>query len=651
MDIRTVLEQIEVDKRTENLTAKLYRYMGLMQSIEHFSQKLSRMQIMNIAYESVNELLVVVQSSLFVREGDQLIIRAKKGVELDGWGLPLTESLRNIALMNKDIINKPKAVRALLGDHLYEAMCAQAIVLFVSDDEIEGLLVVGEKAAGSSFNDDDAIILESLMRLTNNALENQKRLTAMEHLNKQMDDKVFKLSAINQATHLLMSETNTEELYRLSIDAFAELTHSGRTGFFLNNPETGNLELKAYHNTQSPNEQLTLSLHSLEKSLMPENNKLFNMADPSEAEAFSQLFENGAELLEPIGARYVVLLEKKGSIPGFVTLGDKTNGESYTTEQFELIESLASSTYIAVANAGHIEELNRQKSDLHKRLDRLLSLSTLIKNINSCGNVETLLELTGRTLAASFGVKKGLVLLYDSDQDVFRISRKLSVGTVSDVLPTDGIWHNVMEGTVICEQGVDRVRSWLPKEVLPDITGVDGLLVEPIYYTDIHRVVLGAIVVLAFEDTDIRHPESLLTMEAISNHLSLVMTSLHAIERERRFQLPNHVERFKRELKRRIEHAIATNDSFDMVLVTDRRGYVFRENNLAERLEDHYDHIYPVAHNEVFVIPGDDQPTLMEDISRMLEEEEAIIRPIRFGVEYHDFQGFFDLFNSGNLLG
>lgn len=649
MDIRTVLEQIESDKRSENLTSKLYRYMGLMQTIEHFSQKLDRNQIMNVSWESVNELLTVSQSALFVREGEQMPIRSTKGVDLGGWGIPVTESLRNMALMNTDIVTKPKALRALLGDHLYEAMSAQALILFITDDLPEGMIVVGEKAAGGSFNDDDAIILESLMRLTNNALENNSRLSELEALNREMDNKVFNLFAINQATHALMRETSVESLISLAIDAFAELTHSGKTGFFLHDADTGSQVLRAYHDTQNPGETAEMRLKA--SSAMPGDRSAYDLRDKTSRTAFEAIFPEGGTQLERIGAHHVVLLEKLGSVSGLVTLGDKTTGEPYVSDQFQLIESLASSICIAISNATLITELNRQKEDLRRRVDRLLSLSTLIKNINSCGNEETLLELTGRTLTASFGVSRGMILLYDNDSDQFRIVRKLNVTTTGSDISTDGPWRSVLDGNLVCEGGTAAARRYLPESLLPDATGIEGIVVEPIYYTDIRRVVLGAIVVLSFEGTDIRNAESLLTMEAIANHLSLVMTSLYGIERERRFQLPNHVERFKRELKLRIEHAAATDGNFDMVLVTDRRGYVFRENNLAERLEDHYDHVYPVAHNEVFVMQSVEERALLEDITRLLEEEEADIRPIRFGKDYHDFKGFFELFRKGGLLG
>lgn len=649
MDIRTVLEQIETDKRSENMTSKLYRYMGLMQTIEHFSQKLERDQIMSIAWESVNELLTVAQSALFVRVGEQMPIRSMKGLDLKGWGIPLTESLRNMALLNTDIVTKPKAIRAMLGDRLYEAMSAQAIILFITDDMPEGMVVVGEKSGGGSFNDDDAIILESLMRLTNNALENNCRLGELESLNRQMDAKVFNLFAINQATHALMRETSVEALSALAIDAFSELTRSMKTGFFLRDADTGCQVLRAYRDVMNPDERAEMLLCASDANLG--SRTVFDLAEPAARDEFDQLFPDGSELVGSIGGRHVVMLEQLGNVPGMVTLGEKTNGEPYTQEQFQLIESLAASICIAIANASMINELSRQKEDLKRRVDRLLSLSTLIKNINSCGNEETLLELTGRTLTASFGVKCGMILLYDADAGVFRIVRKLNVQTNGDEIEVEGNWRSVLDGNLVCEGTQAAARAWLPESLIPDFSEADGIVVEPIYYTDIRRVVLGAIVVLSFGDTDIRSAESLLTMEAIANHVSLVMTSLRSIERERRFQLPNHVERFKRELKLRIEKAAEDGAPFEMVLVTDRRGYVFRENNLAERLEGHYDHVYPVAHNEVFVMQGDAEGDLLRDITRMLEEEEADIRLIRFGSDFHDFKGFFELFRKGGLLG
>jgi len=59
MSYDDVLKKIKDDKQKANITSKLYRYTGLIHAIEFFSQKFSIDQILEFAYDFVNELILV----------------------------------------------------------------------------------------------------------------------------------------------------------------------------------------------------------------------------------------------------------------------------------------------------------------------------------------------------------------------------------------------------------------------------------------------------------------------------------------------------------------------------------------------------------------------------------------------------------------
>ena len=680
MDVHSVLAQLEAERQTENVTAKLYRYMGLMQTIGLFSQRLSRAQCLDIAFDSVNELVTIAHSLLYtvhdvtaagtgtgatpqeteaegmpverLPEGDQetipggprLYLRKAKGVSEPPAHLVVTEPMRSLALMGTGILVREKALRSVLGDETYEQLRVRALIPFINDDALEGIILLGEKAV-SGFDNDDAIILEALLRLADGALENNRRLEALARMNRAMDAKVFDLFAINQATRVLMSETSLESLVHLSVDVFAEVMRSSRTALFLEEGETGDMRLLAYLNVRDTADMpdVEYRLPACAPGALPDPLPQLARLDTEEGRALaSRLFPGGEETLGRVGARCLVLLERQGRLAGLVTLGERMEGGAYEKDQLEVIESLAAATLIAIENARLIEALGRQKRDLRERLERLLSLSTLIKNINASGNMETLLELTGRTLEASFAVRKGMLLLWDPETEVFRVARTIGFDSAGE-LPGTGAWEAVLNGSVICEAGTRRLREWIPASILPDGNDVEGILIEPIQHTDIRKVVLGAIVVLSFHGSDVRDTENLLTMEAIANHLSLMIIALDALGRQRRFRMPLHVEAFKRVLRRRIADAQERGETFDLLQVSDQRGYVFRENNLAGRLEEHYDHVYPVAHNDVFVLPEGNGDEAADALARIFGEDEVRVRVLRFGREFGSFKDFFDL--------
>jgi len=659
MDIHSILAQLEAEKLTESTTAKVYRYMGLMQTIGLFSQRLTHDQCLDIAFDSVNELVTIAHAILYQTQeadagkrermasselpesADALWLRKAKGIEHAPESLSMTEAIRSLPLVGTGILIRQKALRALLGDELCDRLQIRALVPFVDDDTLKGVILLGDKVSGS-FDNDDAIILEALMRLANGAMENNRRYAEMVRVNREMDTKVFDLFAINQATRLLLGETSLESLAHLSVDVFAEMTRSGRTSVFLFNEQNNRLDMLAYLNTLDMSDQPWLSLAHNWSGLPDPLPKVVDLLDVEGSRLIASAFPDEDGRLSAVGARFVVLLERQGKVAGFVTLGDRIGGEPYAAGQFEVIESLAAATLIAVDNARLIEALGRQKRDLRERLERLLSLSTLIKNINSSGNMETLLELTGRTLETSFDVRKGMILLYDEETTTLHVARTIGFDG-SGIIKVSGAWEPVLSGTVICEAGTRRLREFFPESLLPTGDGMEGILIEPIYHTDIRKLLLGVLVVFKFTDTSVREPENLLTMEAISNHLSLMIIALTSLNRQRRFRMPLHVETFKRELRRRIEEARERGEQFDLLQVSDERGYVFRENNLAHKLEAHYEHVYPVAHNDVFVLPDGDGGESSEALARLFGEDEVGIRVLRFGRDFSSYKEFFDL--------
>ncbi len=643
MDIHSVLAQLEADKQSESVTAKLYRYMGLIQTIGLFSQRLTHEQCLDIAFDSVNELVTIAHALLYEVAGEPTVLRLRKvkGIQDAPETLPMTESMKSLPLVGTGILIRQKAIRAVLGDDLCDQLQIRALVPFVDDDTLKGVILLGDKASGA-FESDDAIILEALMRLADGSMENNRRYGELARINREMDTKVFDLFAINQATRLLLGETSLDSLAHLSVDVFAEITRSGRTSFFLFREQTGRQEMLAYLNTLDTADLPVCSL-VYEGAILPDPcSHVLDLRSEDGQALFARLFPGEAPPATTLGACYLVLLERHGRVVGFVTLGERIGGEPYTADQFEVIESLAAAILIAVDNARLIEALGSQKRALRDRLERLLSLSTLIKNINSSGNMETLLELTGRTLETSFEVRKGMILLFDEETTTLHVSRTIGFDG-SGILKVAGAWEPVLSGTVICEAGTKRLRDFFPESLLPTEDGVEGILIEPIYHTDIRKLLLGVIVVLKFSETSVREPENLLTMEAISNHLSLMIIALTSLNRQRRFRMPLHVEEFKRELRRRVDEAKERGDSFDLLQVSDERGYIFRENNLARKLEEHYEHVYPVAHNHVFVLPDEDGDTASESMSRLFGDDEINIRVLRFGRDFSTFKEFFDL--------
>jgi hypothetical protein len=98
------------------------------------------------------------------------------------------------------------------------------------------------------------------------------------------------------------------------------------------------------------------------------NRVIINTAEPKDVSYFNSLFREGITAVAPLKPMYIVLILKNGRVQGFVTLGRTMTGNEYKKSIFELIESLASSTYIALSNAQYLKQVNDQKKLIQNKL-------------------------------------------------------------------------------------------------------------------------------------------------------------------------------------------------------------------------------------------------------------------------------------------
>ena len=133
----------------------------------------------------------------------------------------------------------------------------------------------------------------------------------------------------------------------------------------------------------------------------------------------------------------------------------------YNKGIFELIESLASSTYIAVSNANYFKETNEQKLLLQNKFNRLVSLNKLMKNINSASTTEELADLTLETLNISFGMKTGIFALYNKDK--FKVIRSINLDNCPCSFRLSNEFSCLFEGEYFIINSNEKIPKLLEK--------------------------------------------------------------------------------------------------------------------------------------------------------------------------------------------
>ncbi|RCX16073.1 GAF domain-containing protein [Anaerobacterium chartisolvens] len=642
MEYKSILDRIEEQKKVEDLSVKLFRYAGLIQAIEFFSQKLNFEQIIEAGFDFVNELLTIGRSAVFVLEGDSYVLRKIKGFDNAVSTIKNNDKLQSFALLNGSLIFDRALLKEFFDEEILDAYSISVFMPLIIESTLFGFIFISNKTTGP-LNDEDYIISEALIKLLNNALENYRSYEQLQKANRELDEKIFNLFAINQSSKALLSELSLDSLYSLSVDVFSELTQNSITGFVLYDEKSEKHVLRAFKDICYTCMDAQISLTLNKGARIDANKVIIKLCDERDAQYFNDIFIEGAGVLAPLRPDYIILLIKNNTIAGFVTLGQSITGTEYKHSMFELIESLASSTYIALSNAMLFKQVNEQKKMIQGKLDKLITLNNLMKNINSSLDVDTLIDITLKTLEVSFFVEKAVFALYDKEKNAFNLYRTLNIETAEKEIAVNGNWKRVMEGDRIYRVGEAAVFDYMGEKLASDIDVSPGIVIFPIYIDRVEIEVLGVLIVFKYKNTAIDDTENMITLETVAGHIAPAISNLFTIEAQKKFLLPNYTELFKKDLTEAIEETFEVLNKLEVFYICDKRDLLFKDNAIIDRLKGSFRNVYPFTQNNIFIINMYELDA-DQKIELITGTEDIAVRKMVLGKDFNNLQEFLALF-------
>lgn len=633
MDYDKILEQVDVQKKEKSISGKMFRYSGLIMAVDYFSQQLNSEQIMLAAFDFINELLTLESSSLFCKKDDKYVLVREKGRNIGVSVIKSSQRLNDLPVFHGSILSGRNAILKYFDEDIYQNCSIELAVPIIVDTTLEGFLLIPERSA-ESFDDDDLIICQVLMNLCNSAMRNYRSYSELQIKNKSLDEKIFNLFAINQSSKALLSQLDLDSLYSLSIDVFSELTQSSATGFVLYDEKSEKYVLRSYRFIFENDAKHDIVLEMNEGAEVDPNRIIIDVSDDSDAEYFNSLFTAGIISLSCLKARYIILLNKGRNLLGFVTLGATVTGTEYKRNIFELVESLASSTYIAISNAKNFKKVEEQKALIQSKLDRLISLNTLVRNINSSADLQTLLEITVQTLTVSFLAEKCLLALYDDGKKLFNVRCSCGINDNCTSIKTNKYWNSVMKGKTVLILEKNELKKFFGQNITEAFGAITGALIVPIYLDRSDINMLGVIIVFSFSGSLISDQENVLTLETISGHIAPVLHNLNIIEEQETMLMPNYAEIFRKDLDKEIKQA----ENLDLDLLVVRAAYngrlKFNIPDIAGGMKKMFKKIYPVSCNMVYAISNNRNDGDIDKIMNTVGEKDLSVDVFVLG---HDF--------------
>jgi hypothetical protein len=360
---------------------------------------------------------------------------------------------------------------------------------------------------------------------------------------------------------------------------------------------------------------------------------------------FDEIRDIASNQLSQLEAKYVVLLLKNNQILGFVTLSDTVTDSEYSEGVFELIESLAASTYTALNNAKLFEVVNEQKTLIQKKLDKLISLNYLTRNISSSIRTDTLLEITTKTLQISFNVEKGAFCLFKKETNEFEFSSTINIDQCKNktITPNQN-WRRIFEGDCVYAIGQANVAQYIGEEFVDKIGDAQGVLIIPVYIDMMEIELLGAIIIFEYKDIQLDNEENMLIIDTIAGNIAPVLNNLLIIQMQQRFLLPNYIELFKKDLKDEIKTALDYNINLSVVQIEDDREFLFKGNSAIENLKENFKKVYPFSYNNIFIIDNDNEDEIEDKIKSCTKLESLKTKKMVLGVDFRSFAEFFEIY-------
>ena len=533
------IESCIINSRGENMInqvtpEKLHGQDALLQAIDFFTQKFSISQLTNYSFEFTNRILTLSSSAMFIKKGNSFELLKEKNYNIDHYLIEDNPRLQRIATFYGNVMSSN-------FDHYFDkqdlnVFSPQLIIPLIIKDLLYGFIITKGKT-DDAMSQDDLIMAKALMQLINNSLESSKNLMDLQHTNNQLDQKIFNLFSINHSSRILLSELDLNKLYSLATDIFSELTSSRITSFGLYDEIKDKIVLRGYKDVFSATK------HQKDFTLVSSSYKgykvVFHYQD--DKELLQQIFTN-YEDFKYMDTEYIILIVRE-KVLGFVTISKPVNDRAYDQSLFELIESLAASTYISLKNAIYFNEIDRQRKSIQQKLHILTNLNTLIKNINSCVTIEELCDLSIKTLHYSFGIKKAFIALKEKNEYI--IKKYVGFELNNNSLETNNMWVNTYQSSAVSYLSQDAIE-YLPKYLLDDIGSTNCLVINPISSSnadiDQDQGPLGYVVVL--ETTQNLKEEEVLLIETLANSISPIVNHLQELVQLKRKYVVDQKEAF-----------------------------------------------------------------------------------------------------------
>ncbi|MDF1616576.1 hypothetical protein [Petrocella sp. FN5] len=625
-----------IEKKNDTM---IYRLKGLIHAIEFFSQRFDAQQITHHVVDFIDELIVLDQVVVFAKEDHVYKPVRQTGYHNYDYNFEVKPDYEDIVVLHAGLFSKEDIKRFLPKEVSEYFPCAFGIPL-IMDKKMFGFVLINRNEDKEPFDSEDEIIAVALMNLFYIALTNFESYDALIKTKKRLDEKIFNLFAIHQSSKILMSTLEIHSMCELSTSVFSELTQSSITSIFLFNHDSKAFEMMAYQNVYELRGELNIQVYTKDNINILSEKEYFCLENNDDLESIRSVFYNDEEMIKALRPVYIVPIVKNEDVLGFITLARRVNDMSYNDSNMELIHSLASSLYISITNAIYVKTIHEQKKTIDSKLNRLMNMNLMIKNINSSSDLNHLFEITKATLEWSHNVTSAILTVYDQENDTFIIKERIGCQSLGETQTFTEVAESLKKGHMVVASSIYEVEDLLGHEVVKEIDGeFGGALLVPVYLDKFELELLGFIGIFDMKDMLLTDLENQLIYESIANAIAPSWYHLKQLEKIKNTYEVNTEVLFIEKLSEEIEDCREYDLELHVFQIDFAAKHFLEKSDLFHEFTQYFDKAFKIDNRQLVIISPREEDAIY--IQEKLDQRHNM-KQLKYGEDFEDYESFLE---------
>lgn len=332
----------------------------------------------------LSNLLFTAMSKLLVTRGAVLLYEPLEGRHR----VATARGVRGMKVGDLVDVAIPPAGKPLLDDHVPRVLHEHDLRLVIpvaSGHRDIGLIALGAKATGQSFDIRELQFIQSLVNMSSAAVHNSIVVSELTQANRDLDNKIQQLNTLFELSQEFNAAIDRKRVIKALSFALMGQLLVHRYLFLLRRTSGGrpldgeDLEFTAVTYRGMARPEIPLGLAE----------RLCDLRELVLLEQTDQAEDESLKVLKDLGIAIVVPILHQGETCGVLCLGPKMTGQGYQADDVEFLYALGNLAFVSIQNSFLVEEqIEKERLEEEMRLARQIQERLLPREIPTVPGVE-----------------------------------------------------------------------------------------------------------------------------------------------------------------------------------------------------------------------------------------------------------------------